>query len=48
LLNKYYSESISNRSTLTTNPLIIYVLTATRQAVTHIREPRRFESMYTR
>jgi hypothetical protein len=27
-------------------PLINYVKTATRQSVTHIRESRRFESMY--
>jgi hypothetical protein len=29
-------------------PLINYLITDTRQAVTHIRESRRFESMYTK
>jgi hypothetical protein len=40
-------ESKSINSLINIIPLINYVMIATRQAVTHIRELRWFESMYT-
>jgi hypothetical protein len=40
-------QSIIINALLKIIPLINYLMVATRQAVTHIRESRRFESMYT-